>query len=188
MEALADRYADRAVRSVFLYTREAHPAENLRPIESMDDKRSHAGMFRDEANIRRQILLDDVEGTAHRAYGTLPNMTWIVSRGGVIQYKASWTDVNDVEDALKQTLDQLDNRIKGNLMPFYSERTTYTPRDMDRFREGLVRAGPQAVDDMKRAMEAGAARGGPPQAPGSFYKPDPEEAEAEKTQEPAKAK
>ncbi len=82
MEDMARRYADRAVRSVFLYTREAHPGENYRHHATMDDKRHHARAFREHNSIEREILLDDVAGTAHRAYGMLPNMTWIIGRGG----------------------------------------------------------------------------------------------------------
>ena len=41
MEDLHARYADRAVRSVFIYTHEAHPGENYRHHTSMDDKRAN---------------------------------------------------------------------------------------------------------------------------------------------------
>jgi hypothetical protein len=84
MDDLADRFADRAVRSVFIYTREAHPAENYRHHRSMDDNRRNARAYLEHSKLRRQILLDDLEGTAHRAYGLLPNVTWIVGRGGMI--------------------------------------------------------------------------------------------------------
>jgi hypothetical protein len=45
--------------------------------------------MRDEAGIRRPILVDDLEGTAHRDYGLLPNMTWVTGRGGqiLIEYR-----------------------------------------------------------------------------------------------------
>ena len=167
MEEMADRYADRAVRSVFLYTREAHPGENYRHHTSMDDKRHHALAFKKECKVRRQILLDDVEGTAHSAYGMLPNMTWIMSRGGFIQYKSAWTHPADVEDALGQALHGLENRSEEGLMPYYSERVTWANRDTGYFRFGLERAGPQAVTDF--FGEPGAApKPRPKLAPGAF--------------------
>src|ERR671925_422127 len=101
METLRDRYADRAVRSVFIYTREAHPGEHYRHHRSMQDKRRNATSFREHCNVRRQILLDDLRGTAHYAYGLLPNMTWIIGRGGFIHYKSVWTSPTDVADALE---------------------------------------------------------------------------------------
>ena len=101
MEDMAARYAHRSVRSVFLYTREAHPGEDYRHHTSMEDKRHHARAFQAEFGIKRQILLDDLEGSVHGAYGMLPNMTWIIGSGGVIHYKAAWTDSVDIEDALR---------------------------------------------------------------------------------------
>ena len=145
---MARRYADRAVRSVFLYTREAHPGEDYRQHRSMEEKRHHARAFREHNDIRRPILLDDLEGTAHRAYGVLPNMTWIVGRGGIIYYRAAWTDARDVEDALVVTLDGLAARTADPpRVPFYSERFAWRLRDMAAFRRQLAIAGPQAVRD-----------------------------------------
>ena len=94
MEDMAAQYAHRSVRSVLLYTREAHPGEHYRHHSSMEDKRRHARAFQAEFSVRRQILLDELEGTAHRAYGMLPNMTWIIGTSGVIHYKAAWTDLS----------------------------------------------------------------------------------------------
>jgi len=147
MEDMATRYADRSVRSVFLYTREAHPGENYRHHSSMEDKRHHARAFQAEFNVQRHILLDDLEGTVHRAYGTLPNMTWIIGPGGLIHYKAAWTDPDDIEDALRYTLDALKRRAKDNLLPYHSERLKWRLRDNAKFRERLVKNGPQAVTD-----------------------------------------
>jgi len=182
MEDLHARYADRAVRSVFVYTHEAHPGENYRHHTSMDDKRANAKAFVEHSDIRREMYLDDLEGTAHRTYGGLPNMTWIVGRGGFIHYKSAWTSADDVEDALKNVLDFQENRIKEQWIPFYSERSAWSTRPMDRFREGLVRAGPQAVSDYEAMLEANKAkRAAPsedvaPRVPGNFYKTEEEDA------------
>ncbi len=147
MNDIADRYADRAVSSIFIYTREAHPGETYRHHGTMEDKRHHAAVLRDEVGVTRPILLDDVAGTAHTAYGRLPNMTWIFGRGGLILYKSAWTDPVDVEDSLKHSLDGLERRVKGDKLPFYSERLSWRVRDDDTFRAMLERCGPQAVSD-----------------------------------------
>lgn len=147
MDDLADRYADRGVTSVFLYTREAHPGENYRHHTSMDVKRANAAAFREHSSVRRPILLDDLDGTAHRAYGLLPNMTFIVLPGGRIAYKAAWTAAEDVESALVWTLDHLGRRRDERLVPLYSERLAWRTNDPAAFREGLERTGPQAVSD-----------------------------------------
>jgi len=180
MEALADRYASRAVRSVFVYTREAHPGEHYRHHTSIEDKRRNARAFREYSKIRRQILLDDLGGTAHHAYGLLPNMTWIVGRGGFIHYKSAWTNPADVEDALEAVLDFQANRAKHQWTAFYSERSAWSTRDQVKFKEGLLRAGPQAVADFERMLQkVGAARSAPsedvgPRVPGNFFKAEEE--------------
>lgn len=182
MEDLHARYADRAVRSVFIYTHEAHPGENYRHHTSMDDKRANAQAFVDHSNIRREMFLDDLDGTAHRTYGGLPNMTWIVGRGGFIHYKSAWTNSADVEDALNNVLDFQENRIKNQWIPFYSERSAWSTRPMDKFQDGLVRAGPQAVADYQGMLERNkAGRAAPsedvaPRVPGNFYKTEEEDA------------
>jgi len=181
MEELADRYADRAVRSIFVYTREAHPGENYRHHRSMDDKRRNARAFVEHSSIRRQILLDSLDGAAHHTYSLLPNMTWIIGRGGFIHYKSAWTSPNDVADALDALLDYQANRVKNQWVPFYSERSAWSTRDPAKFQEGLVRAGPQAVEDYKRMLAANAAkRAAPspdiaPRVPGNFYKTEDED-------------
>jgi hypothetical protein len=147
MEDMAARFARRSVRSVFLYTREAHPGESYRRHASMDDKRHHARAFQTEFNVKRRILLDDLEGTVHRAYGTLPNMTWIIGPGGLIHYKAAWTDPVDIEDVLQYSLDSWERRGKDRLLPYHSERLKWRGRDDAKFRERLVKNGPQAVTD-----------------------------------------
>lgn len=180
MDDLADRFASRAVRSVFVYTREAHPGENYRHHATMDDKRRNARAFAAHSTVRRQILLDALDGPAHRTYGLLPNMTWIVGRGGFIHYKSAWTSTADVEDALEAVLDFQANRARNKWVPFYSERSAWSTRDAAGFRAGLERAGPQAVADYERMLKgAGASRGAPsedvgPRVPGNFYRTEDE--------------
>jgi hypothetical protein len=180
MEALAGRYRDRAVRSVFIYTREAHPGEHYGHHRTIEDKRRNARAFLDHGGNRRQILLDDLDGTAHRAYGLLPNMTWIIGRGGFIHYKSAWTSPDDVADALDRLLDFQQNRTERGWIPFYSERSAWSARDASKFREGLVRAGPQAVRDYDRMLEAHKdSRKAPsedvgPRVPGNYYRSEDE--------------
>ncbi len=177
MEDLADRYADQAVRSVFIYTREAHPGENFRHHTSMDGKRANARAFKERFGVRRQILLDGLDGGAHQAFGSAPNMTWIIGRGGFVFYKAAWTALGDVEEALEGAIDFQTNRIKNQWVPFYTERASWSPRDRKKFMAGLEQAGPQAVADFKGLSEkrAAAEKADPeaiPVIPGSYYKPD----------------
>jgi hypothetical protein len=146
MDDMADRFADRGVTSVFIYTREAHPGENYRPHRSMDEKRAHARAFVKHSAVRRRILVDDLEGSCHKAYGMLPNMTYIVGRGQIL-YRANWTNARDVEDALEQSIFGLEHRRERDLRSMFTERVAWRDTDHDAFRKGLERTGPQAVTD-----------------------------------------
>ena len=176
MESLAAHYADQAVRSVFIYTREAHPAENYGHHTSMDDKRALARVFKEHSNVQRQILIDSLDGAAHRAYGEWPNMTYIVGRGGIIHYKASWISVDDIEDSLTAILDFEAIRTEEKLIPYYCERSAWCTRDNSGFMDGLRRNGPKALDDLakgrqKQGLPSAPPPGVPLAAPGNFYKP-----------------
>lgn len=150
MDDLAERSANRSVGSIFLYTREAHPGETYRHHTTMDDKRANARAFQTEFNAKRKIYLDTVEGDAHRGYGLLPNMTWIIGRGGIIHYKAAWTDAPHVEKALDYVIDSMARRKDEGLTPFYSELQCWRENDREGFRAGLERNGPQAISDFFR--------------------------------------
>nr|NIN96395.1 hypothetical protein [Anaerolineae bacterium] len=92
MNAIAERYVDRGVGSIFLYTHEAHPGENYPHLTSMEQKFRHAQDLREILGVARPILVDSLDGVCHRAYGSMPNMTWIFTGNGIPVYKSDWTD------------------------------------------------------------------------------------------------
>ena len=81
------------------------------------------------------------------AYGLLPNMTWIIGRGGLILYKAAWTDPADVDHALAASLEALPRRAHDQLMPAYSELLIWRAEENDLFIEISKLVGPQAIRD-----------------------------------------
>jgi len=152
MNEIADRYGQDGVGSIFLYTHEAHPGENYPHHTSMEQKFRHARALRDKLGVTRPILVDGLDGACHRAYGTMPNMTWIFTRSGTPVYKADWTDANSVENAVVYFLDVVDRRRGGErLAPFQVERLDYRNSDPEAFRKGLERNGPKAVREFYEA-------------------------------------
>lgn len=146
MDAIADRYADDGVGGIFVYTHEAHPAEFYPHLTSMEQKYRHAVDLRDVLGVGRPILLDALDGACHRAYGSMPNMTWIFNRAGKPVYKADWTDAHSVENAVIYFLDAAGRRRDGErLVPFNVERLDYRRSDRKAFYQGLARNGPKAV-------------------------------------------
>ena len=151
---MAREFASKGVEFVFLYTREAHPGENYPAHSSFEQKLAHARAFKAEFKVERPILVDDLTGTAHKLYGSLPNMTYLIGRGGRLLFRADWTDPPTIEYAIDYVLNSRQRRREGlRLAPFYAEFVGYRWNDPAKFQEGLVRAGQQAVDDFSRAME-----------------------------------
>ncbi len=153
MNAIAEKYAKDGVASVFLYTNEAHPAEYFPHLTSMEQKFRHAAALRDELGVSRPILVDALDGACHRAYGSMPNMTWIFNRAGQAIYKSDWTDANSVDNALRYYLDISQRRKdRESLAPFTVQRLDYRDADRLTFFNGLKRNGRQAVDDFINAF------------------------------------
>ena len=152
MNAIAERYAGDDVGSIFLYTHEAHPGENIPHLTSMAQKLEHARALRDVLGVSRPILVDALDGACHRAYGSMPNMTWILARSGVPVYKSDWTDSHSVENAVDYFLQVIQRRRQGErLVPFKVDRLDYRTSDTEGFYKGLERNGPKAVREFMQA-------------------------------------
>ena len=148
MNAVADKYADDGVGSVFLYTNEAHPAENYPHHTSIEQKFRHAEALRDVLNVNRQIVVDALDGACHLTYGGMPNMTWIFNRAGQAIYKSDWSDANSVDNALAYYVDVAKRRKDHErLSPFRVERLDYRNSDRLQFFNGLKRNGSKAVQE-----------------------------------------
>ena len=151
---MAREFISQGVNLVFLYTREAHPGENYPAHRNFEQKLAHARAFKAEFRVERPILVDDLIGTAHKLYGSLPNMTYLIGRGGKVLFRADWTDPPTIEYALKYVLASRARRREGlRMVPFYAELVGYRWNDPAKFQDGLARAGHQAVDDFARAMQ-----------------------------------
>jgi hypothetical protein len=154
LDALARKYEPHGIRSVFFYTREAHPGEHFPAHRANEQKLSHARAFVDRFAIERPVLVDDLAGTGHRLYGLLPNMTYLIGRGGRVLFRSDWTDPPTIEQALRYLLDARDRRREGlSLKPFYAEFLGYRWSSQAAFMAGLEVAGPQAVSDFRAATE-----------------------------------
>jgi hypothetical protein len=91
----------------------------------------------------------------HRAYGLLPNMSWVLDRGGTILYKAMWTSAARIGEFLERQETQPSGLAAT---AFYSEQLERVPRDRAAFQRGLERNGPRAVTEFARAEQIWAER------------------------------
>jgi hypothetical protein len=154
MNALSKKFSDKKVGSIFLYTHEAHPAEYYPHLTSMEQKFKHARDLRDILGVNRPIYVDSLDGACHRAYGSLPNMSWIFNKSGIVLYKSDWTDVTSVELAVEYLLRVSERRRnREKLAPFRVERIDYRVQDQEAFNQGLARNGPKAVREFREAFQ-----------------------------------
>jgi hypothetical protein len=124
------------------------------PHTSFEAKLASASLLRDEIGIRRPILVDDLAGTAHHLYGLLPNMSWVVSRGGRIVYKSDWTSAANVEAYLdRYEAGRTRRPPTGTVGPYLTEQVEYRDLDRGAFYRRLHRNGPRAYDEFKHAED-----------------------------------
>ena len=153
MNAIADRYSDQGVGSIFIYTNEAYPGEHYPHLTSMEQKFRHAAAMRDILVVARPIFVDALDGACLRAYGSMPNMSWIFNRSGVPIYKSDWTDSHSIQNAVEYFLDVAGRRRAGERMAaFRVERLDFRVQDQDAFYKGLERNGPKAVREFREAF------------------------------------
>lgn len=142
------------MQSVFLYVREAHPGEHYPQHETFDQKVELAQEFQRQFAIRRPILIDDIKGTAHTAFGRLPNMTYILGAGNRVLFRSDWTDAGITRTAIEYLLARRADRREGaRLAPFYAEIEGSRWVDNAAFNAGLLRNGPRAVEEFAKAQE-----------------------------------
>ncbi|CAN5322508.1 hypothetical protein BH18ACT5_BH18ACT5_09520 [soil metagenome] len=146
---------------MFVYTREAHPGELVGPHLDFAEKLANAARLRDEVGIKRRLLVDDLEGSAHHGYGLLPNMTWVIGRGGRVVYKSDWTSAANVDAFLdRYEAGKARRSTSGMVGPYLTEQVEF--RDLDRplFYSLLERNGPRARSEFHRAEEIWRQRAG----------------------------
>jgi len=117
---MAKEFAPDGIQFIFLYTREAHPGDNKLHHTSMEQKLQYARDFVEMWDIERPMYVDDLDGPVHHAYGTLPNMTWIINRAGHVVYKADWTDKLTVRAAVEQLVAERDLQQAGTRITPYN--------------------------------------------------------------------
>lgn len=155
LNELYRNYRDSGFEFLTIYVREPHPGEHYGAHQTWEEKLKYAQDCRNQDGIQTRVLIDDLNGTVHRAYGSLPNMVYIIEKSGQIVFKAMWTDHSEIESVLANLVlaDQL--RAKGlRVKPSFTERVNYIPAEYaGGLRERVFdRAGPKAWQDYKEVF------------------------------------
>ena len=146
---LYQKYCSKGFEFFIVYVREAHPGENFPHHTSFEQKLAHARKLRELDKVILPILVDDLDGTVHRAYGLRPNMVYLIDRDGVIAYKSDWTDAHEL-DGMCESLIRLDE-MKARKVPIIrqgvSERLHWIPMDPKHRERIYRRSGEKAIKD-----------------------------------------
>lgn len=98
LNEMKQKYSD--VEFLMIYVREAHPGSRIKPHANLADKISRAQETIDDYGDSREFLVDAVDGAMHQAYGSLPNMIYVVNPEGKVIYRADWAFANRIENVL----------------------------------------------------------------------------------------
>jgi len=99
MKTLREEFPD--TEFVVIYVREAHPGERLGPHKSMEEKIHAARLLAPRYGEHRRVLVDNLEGDFHRAYGSMPNVVYIIRPDGTIHYRCNWATPDAIRGALR---------------------------------------------------------------------------------------
>jgi len=144
MQELQATYPD--MHFLVMYTREAHPGSGIPEHKAFQDKLHHAQQLKKEYNESRTILVDSIDGDAHKAYGLYPNMLYIINTDGTIAYRAKWNDPEELKQVLEkmQRHEPLDKRE--------SHKFVKPPKYMRNFLYTFWKSGARAMYDFIKAL------------------------------------
>lgn len=105
------------VSTAVLYVREAHPGAVVPGHKSFEDKIACATRLRVEDGETRRIYVDDLDGHAHLAYGSMPNAVFIINKNGCVVYRAEWNNPSATRNALDALLAGRTDTAKAYFCP-----------------------------------------------------------------------
>jgi hypothetical protein len=105
--------------SVIVYVREAHPGRDVPAHGDMAEKTACGRKLRDADGEARLILVDDMEGTAHRAFGSYPNAVFIINRNGCVVYRSAWNNAGATRRVLQRLRAGKRVRAESMFVPAY---------------------------------------------------------------------
>lgn len=90
------------VEWLVVYVREAHPGRRRPAHRNMAQKIGLAASLEREYGESRTVAVDTLNGDMHRAYGSLPNMVYVLNPDGEVVYRCDWCSVPQLERVLGQ--------------------------------------------------------------------------------------
>lgn len=98
MMTLMEKYP--SLDHLLMYVREAHPGERQPQHRTLEDKIAAARRTQEQYGDRRTVVVDDVDGSAHRSYGTMPNSVFVIAPDGTILFRSIWNNAIEMDSVL----------------------------------------------------------------------------------------
>ena len=95
---LRKKYRD--VEWLVVYVREAHPGRRRPAHQDMAQKLALAKSLKGDHGETRKVAVDTLSGDMHRAYGSLPNMVYLLNPDGEVVYRCDWLSVPELDSVL----------------------------------------------------------------------------------------
>lgn len=89
-----------------VYTREAHPGEQIPQPRQLDEKVEHARQLAVRDQYRWHVAVDDLDGSLHRQLDAKPNAVFVVDAHGRLAFRSIWaSDVGSIRAAIRAVID-----------------------------------------------------------------------------------
>lgn len=135
------------MRFIDIVIRQAHPGPNARPYHTFEQKLHDAERYKREEGIPWPVLVDDLEGTVHQAYGGLADPTYLIDRDGRVAFYNLWTHAPTLYEAITALMRQGGRGVvRGGIDPMLHVLPALTD-GWNGIRRGL----PQSVIEMELA-------------------------------------
>jgi len=92
LKKLMAHFGDR-VRLVEVIVRQGHPGPEVPCYESFEQKLRDGYRYKELEDIPWTVVVDDLQGTVHQAYGSLADPTYLIDNDGRVVYYNIWTHV-----------------------------------------------------------------------------------------------
>lgn len=148
LNQLQDEFADKNFAFVLLYTRESHPAENYGAHTSFEQKLSYAHDMHRLEDVRFPIIVDNLDGRIHRAYGLWPNALFVIHKDGRLIFRSNMANHAELRQFLEDIIAAEKAAGDGRVLHLqYSERVIAHEADQATHRRVYQRAGQKAFED-----------------------------------------
>jgi hypothetical protein len=94
------------VQMVDVLVRQGHPGPAVPAYEHQTQKLADARRYKEDDGVPWTVLVDDLRGTVHQAYGALADPTYLIDVDGRVAFYNMWTHVPTLFEAVEALLAQ----------------------------------------------------------------------------------